>query len=110
MGEPTKGPWTMRRALRRVDGAYDYGIGAMVHGTERCIAETFGRCSETDWLPAEANAHLITSAPDLYDVALNVGGFDDSLLQSADLNLLRATLLEFRDQARAALAKARGEA
>lgn len=40
------------------------------------------------------------------DLARNVGGFDDSLLTTSDLNVLRATLREWRDQARAILDKA----
>lgn len=48
----------------------------------------------------DANADLIFS---LIDLAKNVGGFDDGVLQSADLNVLRAALREYRDQARAAL-------
>lgn len=39
----------------------------------------------------------------LVDLALNVGGFDDGLLKSADLNMIRFVLREYRDQARAAL-------
>lgn len=42
------------------------------------------------------------------DLVRNVGGFDDSLLVTSDLNLLRATLREWRDQARAILDAAPG--
>lgn len=55
-----------------------------------------------------ADARLIAAAPDFLDLARNVGGFDDGLLKSADLNVLRAALTEYRDQARAALDKAEG--
>ncbi len=37
---------------------------------------------------------------DLEDFARNVGGFDDSLLRSANLTLIRATLTEWRTEAR----------
>ena len=36
----------------------------------------------------------------LEDLARNIAGFDDRLLVSADLNVLRSTLNEFRTQAR----------
>lgn len=39
------------------------------------------------------------------DLARNVGGCDDALLASADLNAIRATIREWRDQARALLNK-----
>lgn len=55
---------------------------------------------------AIANARLIAAAPDLADLARNVAAFDDALLKSADLNVIRAALHEFREQARAAIAKA----
>lgn len=35
------------------------------------------------------------------DLVRNVAALDDRVLMSADVNLLRATLREFRDQARA---------
>ena len=44
-------------------------------------------------------------AADLVDLARNVAGMDDRVLLSADVHMLRATLREFRDQARAALDK-----
>jgi hypothetical protein len=39
----------------------------------------------------------------LRDFARNVAGFDDGLLTTPDLNLLRATLKEWRSEARAIL-------
>lgn len=55
---------------------------------------------------ADANSALIKAAPDLMDFALNISSFDDRLLLSADVNLLRATLREFREEARKLLAQA----
>lgn len=55
-----------------------------------------------------ADARLIAAAPELYDLAENIAGFDESLLASADLSVIRAALREWRGQARAALGKADG--
>jgi hypothetical protein len=48
-------------------------------------------------------ASLKARIQELDDLASNVAGMDESLLKGANLSLLRATLREFRDQARAAL-------
>lgn len=56
----------------------------------------------------EANARLIAAAPDLLDVARNVGGIDDGWLKGAHPELLRKAILQIRDEARAAIAKAEG--
>ena len=64
----TPGPWDIRRSTRPVDGAYDWAIGAEIDdGGPYCIAEAVGRAAEDVWLPAEANARLIASAPDLLE-------------------------------------------
>jgi hypothetical protein len=71
--------------------------------------ETGTRRAADDWCQgydaaaaddAKEFARLEARIADLEDLARNVGGFDDGLLHSADLNLLRATLREFRDEAR----------
>jgi hypothetical protein len=51
----------------------------------------------------ECIANLKATNHALTDLAKNVAGFDDSLLLSADVNLLRATLREFREHARSVL-------
>lgn len=51
-----------------------------------------------------------TATPDMVDLARNVAAFDDSLLRNADLNVLRATLREFREQARAIIDQIEGRA
>lgn len=61
----TPGPWRVRRAQYPVDGAYDYAI--YDEPLVQVIAETFGRTSVTNWPDAEANAHLIAAAPELYE-------------------------------------------
>jgi hypothetical protein len=54
----------------------------------------------SDWVDCINTLKARCAALD--DLARNVAAFDDGLLVSADLNLLRATLREFRDQARKA--------
>lgn len=44
---------------------------------------------------------LVERMRELEDLAINVAGMDDALLKSANIGLLRATLRDFRDQARA---------
>lgn len=55
-----------------------------------------------------ANARLIATAPDLADLARNVAGLDDTALANATLHTLRTWIIEYRAQARAAIAKAEG--
>jgi hypothetical protein len=63
MSEHTPEPWTIKRALRPVDGAYDYAIGAEIDdGGPYCIGEIVGRAAEDVWLPSEANAKRIVAA------------------------------------------------
>ena len=90
MTKHTPGPWKLQKALRPVDGEYDYGIGAKVSGRGQCIAEAFGRCSDRDLLPAEANARLIAAAPEMLEALVNcsslLGAFigpDDAVGQAA---------------------------
>lgn len=100
----TPGPWTFK--TDRITG--DNGITAEGTGF---FAETFAdirESGENKRDEALANARLIVAAPDMLDLARNIGALDDSLLVSADLNALRATLREFRQHARDVLAKAEG--
>lgn len=62
----TEGPWEVRKAKTLTDGVLDYGIGADINHAGYCIAEVFGRVDEDCYPPAEATAHLIAAAPDLY--------------------------------------------
>ena len=104
MSEPkfTPGPWEVKRALRDTDGACDYGVGADVGGKKLCIAETFGRVDVNVYPPAEANAHLIAAAPDLY-------GALKAMADRWEPDCFGTDRAMWED-ARAALAKARGEA
>ena len=64
MTEHTPGPWTIRRALNPTDGGFDYAVGAVVNGKERCIIEAFAVIGEGVRVNAEANARLIAAAPE----------------------------------------------
>lgn len=57
-----------------------------------------------------ANARLIAAAPELLDLARNIAGLDDGAFTRADLNYFRSLIREYRDEARAAIAKAEGGA
>jgi len=113
----TPGPWTVRKAKRPTDGEYDYAIGANVGGRAQCIAEAFGRCSENDILPAEANARLIAAAPAMRDAlwALDAsldlsegeGGMANEMWADV-LSIDRETWIALCRQIRAALALADG--
>ena len=48
-------------------------------------------------------------APDLLDLAHNVGGLDDHVVTYGDIRTLRDLIIEWRDAARAAIAKAEGK-
>lgn len=100
----TPGPYTVHRALHSADGAYDYAIGAIVDGKSECIAEGYGRVTQTHFAPAEANANLFAAAPDLLRsckaLECFASGFEDCELQEGMAELLA--------DARAAIAKAEG--
>lgn len=95
-------------------GPWHVGVGGNFHSNRvwtEDMRPVAGLCSmgtaPADIDPeAQANARLIAAAPELLDLARNIGGFDDGLLLSADLNMYRAVLREFREQARAAIAQA----
>jgi len=69
--------------------ANDYRHRSRTIEAARTVCESLLRVNEKD--------------AELVDLARNVAAFDDRLLVSSDLRLFRATLSEFRDQARAAL-------
>jgi hypothetical protein len=68
----TPGPWEVKRAKYSTDGAYDYGVGALVNGERKCIAEVFGRVAENAYTPADINAAFIAHAPTDIDTLLSV--------------------------------------
>ena len=99
----TPGPWTVIRALKPVDGEYDYGI----NGSGRIIAEAYGRTTETERPPAEANANLIAAAPDLYEALAVARGQVESWCHTQ--GDAKAFFDETLGPIVAALYKARGE-
>jgi len=102
----TPGPWHSRRALNRVDGQYDYAISGK---DAPVIAEAFGRSADGAWPPAEANARLISAAPDFAGTAARAQVLANS--RGGDYgDLTQSELCEFMVELDAALAKARGEA
>ena len=98
----TPGPWEWRKATMLSDGGIDYGIGAVVDGEVRCIAEAFNVAAENVSVNAKANAALIAAAPDLYAACkiaatAEIFGVDGII----DLDVLEIVI----DAARAAIAK-----
>jgi hypothetical protein len=98
----TPGPWEIRRSKLATDGAFDYAVSA---GDVPVIAEAFGRDAHGGWPPAEANAHLIAAAPDLY--AALVAALEYVALYESEHMSNKA--LAVHQKGRAALARARGE-
>jgi len=95
----TPGPWFHSRAKTPVDGEYDWCVGAEIDGRKHVLIEAFGRVAEDVRPTAEANARLISAAPDLYEALENVmREFGPGTMSDAAFN-----------GACAALAKARGE-
>ena len=105
--QATPRPWEMRPAqigqTVDADGSRDFGIGAVIGDQNYCIAETFWRVDQLTFAPAEANARLIVRAVNSHDAL--VKALVNSLL-GLDPYTNPPELLE---QARAALALARGE-
>lgn len=89
MGEAIQTPWSFASHLR-------WECAHLIDEDEDCEQ---GRAQFQE---SSANAHLIAAAPELYAVA-------EAALYLADLGSDDPVLVEFRDKARAALAKARGE-
>lgn len=107
----TEGPWQSQHdfdmeGVCRIIGAIDGPDDGRFHYKVICEVDPDG---SLDTKEQYANARLIAAAPDLADLAANVAGHDERALEMADARTLRATIREYREQARAALSKARGE-
>lgn len=98
----TPGPWTTKRAKMPVDCEFDWCVTCNIGGEPHVIIEAFGRVSETIRPDAEANARLVAAAPDLLAALEWYVEHDDA---GPDDDYYLAGL----EQAKAALAKARGE-
>lgn len=110
----TPGPWNFKSARSPVDGGIDWAIVGVLGGKQMVISEAFNRVAENVWAPAEANARLISAAPDLlaaleellpnYIAACHqLDGTSGNEEFKCDDNRLIA-------DARAAISKAKGEA
>jgi hypothetical protein len=67
----TPGPWVLKRATVPVDD----GIDVAIIGDGEIIAEVFARASATKWPPVEANASLISAAPEMFDLLQRVADY-----------------------------------
>ena len=119
MSEPkfTPGPWTFRRVKASDDNHIVYCLvgpeRAMGMGVGVAYAGTYGKTlsmktagvRQTDE-ECEANAHLISAAPELYRTLQQL---HDNIAEYARINNLGGLDNQDMQQARAALAKARGE-
>jgi hypothetical protein len=80
MVEHTKAPWKVKKSKEPDNtGGYDYAI---IDSQEKIIAETFEHVGKTkngyEKRPAEANAKLISAAPELLEALKNVIKFWES--------------------------------
>lgn len=112
MTEPnfTPGPWEWRKVGPTLMlGTKHRGFRVVLCADRDSFQSRDARGTLASLTADHPDARLIATAPDLFDLALNVGGTDERLLVTADLHTLRAVLRELIDEARAVLAKARGE-
>lgn len=107
----TPGPWFTKRARHPVDGEFDWCVSADIDGSLRVISEAFGRVSALITPNAEANARLISAAPDLLAALeaartqlITLGGIAD-LSEHGDA--IQAVVIGKVDDA---IAKAKGDA
>lgn len=101
----TPGPWSTKAARRPVDGEFDWGIVATIDGVPRIIGEAYGRASNNVRPNAEANARLISAAPDMAEALEKLLGWEDAIRAYIPNGGLTSALT----YARSALAKARWE-
>ncbi|MBW3095668.1 hypothetical protein [Pseudohoeflea coraliihabitans] len=106
----TPGPWGAERAAFPVFEAYDFAIRASVGHGPVVIGEAFGRATQTVYLPAEANARLIAAAPDLLEALEGLLAKYTELVSSGDCGSWDPEKESEVIAARAAIAKAKGDA
>ena len=85
----------MRRIAERAGVRWDSDCEEEVHDVVKDIERQIEKVREE----VRELSQRMYKAP--ADLVRNVAALDDRVLMSADVNLLRATLREFRDQARA---------
>jgi hypothetical protein len=96
----TKGPWSLDETLKPMGGC----LSRAVFASDTFVAEVLH--DDEDDPVATANAHLIASAPELFEALeayLFAEEIDDPAVRQSELAVAR-------QDAHAALAKARGEA
>ena len=81
----------------------DYAIEFGEGGPGTIIAEVFGRCAETTFPDSEANARLITAAPDMLDALEKILAYYDPAVHPV------VPVSELRSMVKATIAKAKGE-
>jgi hypothetical protein len=101
----TKGPWEVKRSAHKHDGAYDYAISAP---DALVLAEAFGRDAVGRYPEAEANAHLIAAAPDMYEALKTFVAEYVDLVESGDAGFWDPEKEAKVIAARSAIAKAEG--
>lgn len=94
----TPGPWLLDVGF---DGSGDFNQYWQVHDGSDAVVCSTSFCMAGN---KEGNAHLIAAAPDLYEALKSCLNFMENTESELGFSL------ESADQARAALAKARGEA
>lgn len=104
MIRPTPGPWTVDIRPARLP----YANGAFIMAGTLKVASIPSQANRPRDQKA-ADARLITAAPDMLNVCVDVSVMDDDWLGNADEGALRMTLLDIRRNARAAIAKVKGE-
>lgn len=105
----TPGPWSTKAARRPVDGEFDWGIVATIDGVPRIIGEAYGRASNNVRPNAEANARLISAAPDMAKALERFLDHYVAMVSSGDCGFWNPEDEAHVKAARSALAKARGE-
>lgn len=120
--DETKGPWILGKTAQATIGIwaqkrFDDALAVNDHDVdpedEKWLCGAWGKCSPEDF----ANAHLIATAPDMYEALKDITSLCDylaeeifSLTKHIDgAKELRKSIKERTKHARAALAKAEGK-
>jgi hypothetical protein len=105
VGEPTPGPWAMKGPSSGRGQYDDGGDYAVLDAEGFIVAEAFNLVGLGNPRPAKENARLIAAAPDLLAALVEIAGHwpSEDKTSAEDYRVLRGI-------ARAAVAKAKGEA
>lgn len=107
----TPGPWRVasRQFTGRKAGLIDYWVED-ASGAEIADAYLSDGYDEPTMLPAEANATLIASSPELYDALNECAVWLETFAASGQSSIASTAAQDIASRARAVLARARGEA